>query len=163
MPKLISRVLLIFVLGGSLLLSGCGFKLRGQINVPESLTRMQILGDDDELNALVGKSLKFSGVEVVENDDTAAVLDLRSANYTKEVIGTNSSGIANNYKLTYKVNYAVYDAQQNQLLKNRVSQDRSLVYDPNNILVFEREERFLVEDMRKELVTSILRQVGKIK
>lgn len=163
MPKLISRVLILFVVVSSLLLSGCGFKLRGQINVPESLTRMQILGDDDELNALVKKSLKFSGVEVVEKDDTAAVLDLRSASYTKEVIGTNSNGIANNYKLLYKVNYAVYDAQQNQLLKNRVSQDRSLAYDPNNILVFEREERFLVEDMRKELVTNILRQVGKIK
>jgi len=163
MPKLISRVILIFVLGSSLFLSGCGFKLRGQINVPESLTRMQILGDDDELNNLIGKSLKSSGVEIVENDDTAAVLDLRRTTYTKEVIGTDSGGIANNYTLTYKVNYAVYDAQQNQLLKNRVVQDRSLAYDPNNILVFEREERFLVEDMRKELVTNILRQLGKIK
>jgi len=162
MPQIISRAILLFVLSASLLDSGCGFHLRGQIEVPESLKRLQVIGDDTELNNLVIKSLKFSSIEIVEPGGDSAVLDLSNASYVKEVIGTDSNGIANNYKLKYTVNYVVYDAEHNKMQAQRVSQDRSLVYDADNILVFEREETYLVKDMRQELVNTILRRMSKI-
>ena len=162
MQQSISRVFLLFVLSVSLFISGCGFHLRGQIEVPESLMRLQVVGEDIELNELIIKSLKFSSIEIVEPGGDSAVLDLTNSTYEKEVIGTDSNGIANNYKLKYVVNYVVYDAEHTKLQAQTVSQDRSLVYDPDNILVFEREEVFLVKDMRQELVTTILRRMSKI-
>ncbi len=130
--------------------------------MPESLKRLQVVGEDMELNELIIKSLKFSSIEIVEAGGDSAVLDLSNSIYEKEVIGTDSNGIANNYKLKYVVNYVVYDAEGSKLQAQSVSQDRSLVYDANNILVFEREEIFLVKDMRQELVTTILRRMSKI-
>ena len=162
MQQSISRVFLLLILSASLFISGCGFHLRGQIEVPESLKRLQVIGEDVELNELVIKSLKFSSIEIVEAGGDSARLDLSNSRYDKEVIGTDSNGIANNYKLKYVVNYVVYDAEGNKLQAQSVSQDRSLVYDANNILVFEREEVFLVKDMRQELVTTILRRMSKI-
>jgi len=162
MQQSISRVFLLLILSASLFISGCGFHLRGQIEVPESLKRLQVVGEDMELNELIIKSLKFSSIEIVEAGGDSAVLDLSNSIYEKEVIGTDSNGIANNYKLKYVVNYVVYDAEGSKLQAQSVSQDRSLVYDANNILVFEREEIFLVKDMRQELVTTILRRMSKI-
>lgn len=130
--------------------------------MPESLKRLQVIGEDVELNDLIIKSLKFSSIEIIEPGGDSAVLDLSNSSYKKEVIGTDSNGIANNYKLKYVVNYVVYDAERNKLQAQSVSQDRSLVYDANNILVFEREEDFLVKDMRQELVNTILRRMSKI-
>ncbi len=162
MQQSIFRVFLLLILSTSLFISGCGFHLRGQIEVPESLKRLQVVGEDMELNELIIKSLKFSSIEIVEAGGDSAVLDLSNSIYEKEVIGTDSNGIANNYKLKYVVNYVVYDAEGSKLQAQSVSQDRSLVYDANNILVFEREEIFLVKDMRQELVTTILRRMSKI-
>ncbi len=162
MLQTISRRTFLLVISATLLLSGCGFHLRGQIEVPAGLERLHIVGEDIELNDLVEKSLRFSGIEIVEAGSDSAVLDLSNSSYTKEVIGTDGNGIANNYKMTYTVNYVVTDAQGEKLQSQRVSQDRSLVYDANNILVFEREEAFLVKDMRQELVNTILRRMSKI-
>lgn len=162
MPATISRILLASVVSATLLLSACGFHLRGQIDVPESLMRMHVKGDDIELVRDLERSLKFSDIEIVDTETDAALLDLSDTNYLKEVNGTNSSGIATSYKMTYTVNYVVYDPEQNVLQKHSVNQNRSLGYNPNNILVFEREEQFLVEEMRKEIVSLILRRMSKI-
>lgn len=158
----ITRVHLTFVLSISLLLSACGFHLRGQIDVPESLMRMHVKGNDIELVRDVERSLKFSDIELLDSESGAAVLDLSDASYLKEVNGTDNSGIATSYKLKYTVNYVVYDPEQQVIQRHKVFQDRILGYDAGDILLFEREELFLVEEMRKELVSQILRRMSKI-
>lgn len=162
MHVLITRFLFIFLLSSSLLVSGCGFHLRGQIDVPESLMRLHVKGDDIELVHDLEKSLKFSDIEIVEEGDNAALLDLSNTTYVKEVNGTTSTGIASNYKMTYTVNYVVFDAEGEELQEDSVNQNRTLSYDAANILLFEREEEFLKEEMRKELVSFILRRMSKI-
>ena len=158
----ITRVHLTFVVSISLLLSACGFHLRGQIDVPESLMRMHVKGNDIELVRDVERSLKFSDIELLDSESGAAVLDLSDASYLKEVNGTDNSGIATSYKLKYTVNYVVYDPEQQVIQRHKVFQDRILGYDAGDILLFEREELFLVEEMRKELVSQILRRMSKI-
>ena len=162
MQASITRIFFLFIFFSSLLVSGCGFHLRGQIDVPESLMRMHVKGSDIELVRDVEKSLKFSDIEIVEDGDNAALLDLSNTSYVKEVIGTDNSGIATNYKMTYTLNYVVYDANQEVLQKQSLNQNRSLAYDASRILVFEREEVFLAEDMRKDLINQMLRRMSKI-
>ncbi|MCP3955617.1 MAG: hypothetical protein GY697_25865, partial [Desulfobacterales bacterium] len=96
----ITRISLSFLLSSSLLLAGCGFHLRGKIDVPDSLMRLHVKGTDVELVHDVGKSLKFSDIEIVAEGDSAALLDLSNTTYVKEVNGTTSSGIASSYKMT---------------------------------------------------------------
>ena len=158
----ITRLFFLFVLSSSLVLSGCGFHLRGQIDVPESLMRLHVKGTDIELKHDIEKSLKFSDIVIVEEGDNAALLDISNTTYLKEVNGTTITGIASNYKMTYTVNYVVYDADGEVLQKDSVKQNRTLAYDASNILLFEREEQFLMKEMRQELVGFILRRMSKI-
>ena len=163
MQVFISRLLVLFVLSAGLLLSGCGFHLRGQIDVPPSLLRMHVKGNDIDLVHDIEKSLKFSDIVIVEEGGDAALLDLSDTTYVKEVNGTDNNGIATNYKMTYTVNYVVYDAAREVLQKQKLNQSRTLSYDAADILLFEREEIFLVEDMRKDLISQMLRRMSKIK
>jgi LPS-assembly lipoprotein len=162
MRVIITRLLLLIVFASSLVLSGCGFHLRGQIDVPESLMRLHVKGTDIELKRDIEKSLKFSDIEIVEEGDNAALLDISNTTYLKEVNGTTSRGTASNYKMTYTVNYVVYDADGEVLQKDSVKQNRTLAYDVTTVLLFEREEQFLMEEMRQELVSFILRRMSKI-
>jgi LPS-assembly lipoprotein len=162
MRVLITRVLLVFLLSSSLLVSGCGFHLRGQIEVPQSLERMHVKGADVELVNDIERSLKFSSIDLVAEGDNAALLDVSNTSYVSDVIGTSSGGIATSYKLTYRVNYVVYAADGEVLQADNVMQNRTLAYDPSQVLLFEREEIFLKEDMRKNLVSFILRRMSKI-
>lgn len=98
MRVLITRIFFVFLLSSSLLVSGCGFHLRGKIDVPESLMRLHVKGTDVELVYDVEKSLKFSDIEIVAEGNNAALLDLSNTTYVKEVNGTTSGGIASNYK-----------------------------------------------------------------
>lgn len=159
----IPRVFLPLVLAVGIILSGCGFHLRGQIDVPPSLMRMHVKGDDIELVNDIEKSLKFSDIEIVdEGAEGAALLDLSATTYEKEVNGTDSNGIATSYKLTYTVPYIVSDAEQEVLQGEKLHQNRTLAYDAADILLFEREELYLVEEMRKDLVSQLLRRMSKI-
>jgi LPS-assembly lipoprotein len=162
MRVIITRLLLLIVFASSLVLSGCGFHLRGKIDVPESLMRLHVKGTDIELKRDIEKSLKFSDIEIVEEGDNAALLDISNTTYLKEVNGTTSRGTASNYKMTYTVNYVVYDADGEVLQKDSVKQNRTLAYDVTRVLLFEREEQFLMEEMRQELVSFILRRMSKI-
>ncbi len=162
MRALITRIFFLFVLSSSLLVSGCGFHLRGKIDVPESLMRLHVKGKDVELVHDLEKSLKFSDIAIVDEGDNAALLDISNTTYVKEVNGTTSGGIASNYKMTYTVNYVVTDVNGELLQKDSVNQSRTLAYDAANILLFEREENFLKEEMRKELVSFVLRRMSKI-
>lgn len=162
MRVIITRLLLLIVFASSLVLSGCGFHLRGKIDVPESLMRLHVKGTDIELKRDIEKSLKFSDIEIVEEGDNAALLDISNTTYLKEVNGTTSTGIASNYKMTYTVNYVVYDADNEVLQKDSVKQNRTLAYDLTRVLLFEREEQFLMEEMRQDLVSFILRRMSKI-
>jgi LPS-assembly lipoprotein len=158
----IKRFFYLLVISASLMVSACGFHLRGKIDVPPSLLRLHVKGNDIELVHDIEKSLKFSDIVIVEEGNDGALLDLSNSSYVKEVNGTDANGIASNYKMTYTVNYVVYDNKLDLLQQQSVKQNRTLAYDANNILLFEREETFLVEDMRKELVSHILRRMSKI-
>ena len=161
MFKFIYRSFLILALSASI--SACGFHLRGKIVVPESLQTMHIKGDEIELIQQLGDALAFSDIQIVELADNVAILDMDGTTYIKDVNGTNDIGIATSYKLEYKVKYQVFDADANLMQQHNLYQRRSIDYDVDEILIFERQEKFLKEEMQKELVTQILRRLSKIK
>lgn len=155
------RTLLVSLMSMSLM--ACGFHLRGKIDVPDYLQRVHIKGSDIELKQRLGDSLAFSDIDIVDTSDDVAILDLAGTGYEREVNGTDGNGLATSYKLKYTVVYKVFDLDSKSVLKQRHVKSRTLAYDSANVLLFEREEEFLKEDMQKELVTQMLRHISKIK
>ncbi|MGB5708186.1 MAG: LPS assembly lipoprotein LptE [Arenicellales bacterium] len=146
------------------LVSGCGFHLRGNVDIPDSLTTMAVSGKDPDLVDELEDALESAGVNVTNTEDkSAAVLLLTQTDYEREVRTTDASGLATSYDLRYRIGYDVLSGSGDELqINQRIVQKRVFEYDPLLQLQSEEEEEFLREDMRKEIVLQILRRLSRI-
>jgi LPS-assembly lipoprotein len=156
------RLLLIATLAS--LLSGCGFALRGSVNLPQSLNQVAVTGDDLLLVDELKSALRASGASIADAGDAgASVLELTLTEYDRDVRTTDADGRATAYNLRYRVGYDVRTAGGDELqINQRVVQKRVLDYDPLQELQSQEEEEFLREEMREEIVLQILRRLSRI-
>ncbi len=155
---------LLLILTCLTLVSGCGFALRGTVNLSDSLSSIAIIGDDPDLVEELRDALETGGANVTSIEDTsAAVLELTQSEYVREVRTTDVNGLATSYDLRYRVGYDVRTSAGKELqINQRIVQKRVLEYDPLQQLQAQEEEEFLQEDMREEIVLQILRRLSRI-
>ncbi len=142
--------------------SGCGFHLRGKVALSKNLTPLAISGTDDGLVSVLKEALEFSGTPVVDSAANAqAVLRLIKTKVRRSVRSTDSRGLATSYRLHYRVRYDVLNRAGDVIVKGtRLSQSRDLDFDASQILTKEDEQRFLIEDMQREIAQNILRTLS---
>jgi len=145
-------------------LSGCGFALRGKVNLPAELDSVLITGSDREMMSLLEDSLESSGASIVDSEnDATAVLDLVNSEFTRELRTSDANGRATSYTLRYEVDYDVRKSNGEEIQINQsISQIRVLQYDPLQELQSEEESEFLEEEMQKEIVLQLLRRLSRI-
>lgn len=165
------RVGLLVLVAGSLLLAGCGFKLRGSdgsyilpfnkfyVNLPVSSP----LAIDLKRNIRA-----IGGTEIVETaeqaDGVLEVLTLPAAARSKSILSLNTNGRVSQYLLAYNVTFRVRDQQNNELLKpTTISLNRPQDFDDKQLLAKQREEELLYQDMQKDLVQQMIRRMSVIK
>ena len=145
-------------------LSGCGFALRGRVNLPPQLDSVLVKGSDRDATSLVRRALRSSGADIVDSDeDATAVLELINSEFTRDVRTTDENGRATAYTLRYKVDYDVREPNGEEIQINQsLSQTRFLAYDPLQELQSEEEAEFLQEEMQEEIILQILRRLSRI-
>ena len=161
----------VLALGITVLLSACGFHLRGSngsFMLP--FATMYIgLPDTSPLAIDLKRYIRAIGsTEVVNTRDGAdAVLDVLSdpeRNRTKTILSLNSSGRVSEYQLGYSINFRVLDKAGNQLLApTTISLVRPITFNESQVLAKETEEAQLYRDMRNDLVQQIMRRLAAIK
>lgn len=143
--------------------TACGFHLRGQIAVPESISVLAVQTNDRELYQSLVEALDFSGVTVVDSSaDAKALLDLHRVEFERRVQTINDRGKVTGYNLIYRVFFKVISAGGENLRQSAVVARRDFNFNPDQVLQKEIEENALREDMVKELTQSILRQLSTI-
>lgn len=154
--------LTIFFLFASLL-SGCGFHLRGGVDLPAAYQRMAIEGVSpySALGLDLKRTLQGNGIDVVEPADAQVILKLSQVNYQRRLLSVSAvSGKTAEYELHYSVNLSLHDRQGKVLLSEQpLQQLRDYVYDQNNVLGTDNEEVQLRKDMERDLVGQILRRL----
>jgi len=158
MPKRLIPIILCLTL-----ISSCGFKLRGNFEMPAALSELSVETDDRLLKEELVKRLQKSGSMVVSADGGVPNLSILSSEYDRIVRTTDSDGLATGYDFTYKIIYRVEDGSGGILQpQSRIVQRRTLQYDPAEQLQAVQEEEFLVEEMREELVLQVMRKLSTI-
>ena len=158
------RIALIFLLTASLV-SGCGFHLRGTINLPDSIRTVAITSPDVKLRDALVTGLESNNVIVV-NSPTAdsAHIKIDKANFTREVRTIDSRGKATGYVLILRATYTVTDSAGTELVKpSTASARRDYNFDDNQLLSATREEELLHDEMREDAAQSILRKMSRIR
>ena len=161
----------VLALGLTVLLSACGFHLRGSngsFMLP--FATMYIgLPDSSPLAIDLKRYIRAIGsTEVVDTKNGAdAVLEVLSdpeRNRTKTILTLNSSGRVSEYQLGYAITFRVLDKAGNQLLApTTISLNRPITFNDAQVLAKESEEAALYRDMRNDLVQQIMRRLAAIK
>lgn len=145
------------------LLTSCGFKLRGQFNMPEGLSPMSIQGGDVDLNEALANGIRQNNITVVQDETDAAVLRITRSEFERKVRTTDSNGLATGYTYRYEVEFEIEDNEGTLLRRNQeILQIRSVDYDPSEQLQVEEEEEFLKEEMEQEITLQILRRMSRL-
>lgn len=161
----------VLALGLTVLLSACGFHLRGS-NGSFMLPFATIyigLSETSPLAIGLKRYIRAIGsTEVVNTKDGAdAVLEVLSdpeMNRTKTILSLNKNGRVQEYQLGYSINFRVLDKAGNQLLApTTISLVRPITFDDSQVLAKETEEAALYRDMRNDMVQQITRRLAAIK
>ena len=142
------------------LLSSCGFKLRGAYQLPAAMqtTYVKAARSNSGLSRALVRSLKASKVIIATSAaNDIAVLSLSKEIKSKRVVSVDARGRAREYTLTYAVSFSVKAAEQKFEIENQDIQiDRDFVFDTEDVLGNSREESKLYEEMQQDLTRLIL-------
>ncbi len=153
--RTVTQVLLSFSLIA--ILSGCGFQLRGDYQLPESLESIRLQSNiSKELASQMEQRLVHSGINVSQN--SSYQLALLSDKLERRTLSLFESGQVAEYELLYQVSYQLL--KDNQVIVERTAEvARDYQDDPNFALAKTREREMLVNEMRAEASRIILQQI----
>ncbi len=162
------RVVKPLVIAGLLLLGGCGFHLRGlqSAELPARLSALRVtMGGGAAYPPLLVEmrdALRTETGTRLVNNPAARVptLTLWGENIGSEVAAIDVTGRATEYILDYEVSFSLANAAGRQIIPARtIKIQRQYSFNKLNVLATERETGFLQNDMRRDAVQQIIRQL----
>ena len=151
-----------------LVLSACGFRLRGTGPQPELpfKTLFVSVAETSPIGVQLRRNLDvMRNIEIVTDRKLAdAALEVLNEGKDKQVLSLNSQGRVREYTLLYRLNFRVVDKEGRQLLApTELVIRRIQSFNENQVLAKEAEEATLFREMQSDLVQQVLRRVSAIK
>lgn len=146
-------------------LSGCGFHLRGKVELAPSLSAIYIKEPvRTPLRLAVRNAIIFSGGNVVEDEGVAtATLNLRDTQIVRRVRTVDLNGKATGYTLTYTTVFDVVGDNGDMLVPpKKATASRSMDYNATQVLASNRESKILAQEMEKDISQQIIRNLGRV-
>jgi len=153
------------MLAAALLLSACGFALRGSAQLPFDTVYIQAAA-----NSPLALQLKRSieaGTETRVTDqpgDAQVVLQILSELREKTILSLSGGGRVSEYLLRYRVSFRLTDRlNQEHIPASEIVLRRDYTYNDDQTLAKEGEEAALYQSMRNDAVYQLLRRLQATK
>lgn len=149
----------------ALLLTACGFHLRGRAGMPFSKLYLDAASPGTAFIADLRHNLESNKVKLVDTADQAdVVLNVASEIFDKQILTLGGSGRVNEFRLSLRVSLRAYDLkQQDWIPAEEIALRRDYSFDDTKILAKEAEENLLYESMRSDMVQQIVRRLSRAK
>lgn len=156
---------LIAALVSTLVLSACGFRLQGQLEVPELFARTYIEAPVDQplLKRQLAEALEASGASVQDEAEGAtAVVRIREARSEQRVLSVSAQGRPREYEVVYRVRFEVLEGKTRALPLTDLELRRDYPFDESDVLARQREAGVLLAEMQREMAKLIHRRLAAI-
>ena len=143
------NIILISVL---LILSTCGYSMRGSISIPSSIESVSVTSNGySELVNILNSSLVSSNIQtsISKSDDIYGIVIL-SESFDRRQLSINVAGRVNEYELIYNVNFELR-APSKKSIKDRIILYRDYSFDENNVMGNTDREG----DIKKEMMSVV--------
>jgi LPS-assembly lipoprotein len=153
--------LIVAAVATSMLLTACGFQLRGAANLPYDTMHVAAAATSGFANDFRRAVASSSRTRLVDNPkDAQATLHLVSETREKMILSLSGGGRVREYDLRYRVTYRVTDKDLKELRPaTQITLRRDLSYNDVDTLSKESEEALLYRDMQADAVSQVLRQL----
>lgn len=158
----------VLALTTAMMLSACGFQLRGANGKAALPFKTIYLGipESSPLGIELRRNIRASGDTLIVNDpkEAAAIIEVLQESRDKATLTLNTQGRIRDYSLYYKLRFRVKDAKDKELLApTEITLKRDISFNESQIIAKEKEEEMLYRDMQSDLVQQILRRLAALK
>jgi LPS-assembly lipoprotein len=145
-------------------LAACGFQLRGMTDFGFKKVYLQQSQSSSVLAKELRRSLRSSGVEIVQTPEEAEMLlEIMEERTEKNILSLSGGGKVREYELFYRVTYRWREASSELWgPAQSIEQRRDYSYDDTQTLAKEGEEARLYNDMRSDAAREIMRRLNAV-
>lgn len=148
----------------ALLLVGCGFHLRGMMDMPVWLNDVAIIVQDAhrDIQPLLKEQLEAYHIRICSNVSAAHYwLIIEQDHEQQQITSVSSSTTPRQYQMIYSIRYKLQKANGREIIpSSNIVLTRQLTVNSNRILGSNDEEVILKQEMRRDAVIQILDRIG---
>jgi LPS-assembly lipoprotein len=145
----------------ALLLSACGFQLRGTIDLPFDSIYVPAAHQGVALD--IKRNIQ-SGTNTKVVDDAAgaqAILQFTQEAREKHILALSGTGRVREFQLRYRVGFRVHDGKGGEFVpQNFIELTRDVTFNDAVVLAKQEEDLLLYRDMQADMVQQIMRRLA---
>ena len=146
------------ILGLILIISACGFQLRGDIQA--NFDSISISGGTSSFNKTLQRKFRQAGITITSASDAEKIVEIIKNNFTKTILTLTGTGAVSEYQLDYIVTYRFKSKDGSWNLPVTIETSRTYTYDDSDILAKDEEEKRLVSGMEDQLIKTMATQIS---
>ena len=146
------------ILGLILVISACGFQLRGDIQA--NFDSISISGGTSSFNKTLQRKFRQAGITIKSISEAEKNVEIIKNNFTKTILTLTGTGAVSEYQLDYIVTYRFKSKDGSWNLPITIETSRTYTYDDSDILAKDEEEKRLVSGMEDQLIKTMATQIS---
>ena len=146
------------ILGLILIISACGFQLRGDIQA--NFDSISISGGTSSFNKTLQRKFRQAGITITNASEAEKIVEIIKNSFTKTILTLTGTGAVSEYQLDYEVTYRFKSKDGPWNLPVTIEATRTYTYDDSDILAKDEEEKRLVTGMEDQLIKTMATQIS---
>jgi LPS-assembly lipoprotein len=146
------------ILSLTLLLSACGFHLRGAFQLPDNMKSVFVEGGSGALLEQFKQVMKASSAKLSDTRQGAGiVIKIANEDFNRRVLSLSSRGKSNEFELEYRLDYEFANAKDALLMERQSVEIRREYYnDQQFVIAKDNEETVIRNEMYQQAVHTIV-------
>jgi len=149
-----------FLLFTLLLVSACGYQLRGSLDLPEGLKSIYLQDASGQLRNAFNRALRSTDVELAaRSEDAGIVVIVSREKMNRRVVSVSSTGRANEFELYYILDFILLDAEGEKLSETQpveITRAYFIDQEKGDILGKNNEEQIIRDEMYRQAIQTII-------
>ncbi|HHZ70065.1 MAG TPA: hypothetical protein EYO51_08565 [Methylococcaceae bacterium] len=145
----------------AILLTACGYKIRGQLVLPVGIEAIHLVGASPELRTAFEKSFRFSSATLVRQPTDASItVKILDDRFERRTASLSERGKSTEFEVISFLRYEVYNTK-GQLIMSQQQLTESRVYfnDQTQIVAKQNEEKLIREEIYTAIISRLIDQV----
>ena len=141
-----------------LLLSACGYHLRGALNLPSNIKSVYLEGGSASLQEEFNKAMAASSVAIAASEQSAGlIIKITNEISDRRILSLSTGGAANYFELGYEFDYELIVPNEKILMPRQlVSIKREYYNNQQAVIAKDNEEIIIRNEMYQQAVRSIV-------